>query len=352
MNIFIDTSVLYPNPFWRGNFSQRLLEVVRNGRAKLYLSEVVLRELKHNYEKNFDKDIYDLKKLNSSLRNNLRRFREFELPDKEQSLKDFNDFYSDLEKYGKVEILKCDDNLLHPLLERAIKREKPFTEKKTELKDALIWLTYSRFINENDLKGCFLLTNNVTDFCEADKLKNKIFDLHPTLKKECDRISIFTNFKDFYQSNSSYLDKPQRELEEWISNIDFDDKYVFTLLWDNEGNSIADKVYDLSDKINPDNLFDEGYLVSMGGYLDIGGIEWYECKDTEIEIVSDYAIVSGVLVVNAEVECYMYNSVRDKGEDKYQSIGSNEIEVELFFTFTIEKDGTPENFEITDAITE
>ncbi|MEQ6120580.1 PIN domain-containing protein [Reichenbachiella sp. MALMAid0571] len=256
MNIFIDTSILYPNPFWIGNFNQRLLQVVRNKRVNLIISEVVLLELRYNFEKKLDTNLIELKKINTSLRNNLRRFSDYILPDKTASLRDFDEFYDNLQRLQNVRILKCNNELLQPVLAKAIKREKPFTEKKTELKDALIWLTYSNFANKHGLKKCFFLTNNVNDFCDQEKLKKGEFELHSELKNDCDRFIIFTNIKNFYQANSSYLDKPQRELEKWIEGIDFNDQYVFSLLWDHEGISISDKANYLSDKIDPRSLSD------------------------------------------------------------------------------------------------
>lgn len=352
MNIFIDTSILYPNPFWKGNYYSRILEVASNGRAQIFVSRVVIKELRHNFEKNLTKQLFELKKTNSSLKNSLRRFKPFELPNKEDCLKDFDNFYAEMEKYKRITILECENELLEPILERAIKRDKPFSEKKTELKDALIWLTYSNFVNKNKLEDCFLLTKNCTDFCDLKKIKSNIYELHDDLKKDCDKFKIYISFQSFNQANSEYLDKPEKEFKEWIEKIDFSDKYVFDLLWENEGDIITDKIYNLTDRIDPNNLFEEGSQISMGGYLDIGDVEWYECNDVEVEVVSDYAIVSGTLSVNAEIQGFSYNSVRDAGDEKFPFVGERNIEIQLYFNFTIEKDGTPENFEITDIITE
>ena len=351
MNIFIDTSILFSDPFWKENFSSQLLDVARDKRINIYLSEVVLRELRHNFEKNLDKDLFDLRKLNSSLRKNLRRFKQIEQPQKDECLKDFDTYYNDLVKYSNVKILKCDDKYLQPILDRAIKREKPFTEKKTELKDALIWLTYSEFANNNDLNDCFLLTANCTDFCDQELLKQKIFELHSDLKKDCDKFKIFTNIKDFYKSNSEWLDKPKVEFKQWIESQNIDESYVFDLLWEHEGDSISSEIQSHIENIEPHELFEDSHLIQMGGYIDIGEVEWYECKDIEIEIVSDYAIISGVVIVYTDIQGYGYNSVRDSGDEKFPFVGEKSIELDMNFNFTISKEGKPENFEITDIET-
>jgi predicted nucleic acid-binding protein len=351
MNIFIDTSILFSDPFWKEIFSSQLIDIVRDKRINIYLSEVVLRELRHNFEKNLDKDLFDLRKLNNSLKKNLRRFRTIELPQKEKCLQDFDSYYEEFVKYSNVKILKCEDKYLQPILDRAIKREKPFTETKTELKDALIWLTYSEFANNNDLKDCFLLTANCTDFCDPELLKQKKFELHSDLKKDCDKFKIFTNIKEIYKSNSDYLDKPKVEFKQWIESENIDNSYVFNLLWEYEGDSISSEIQSHIENIEFHDLFEDSHLIQLGGYIDTGNIEWNECKDIEIEIVSDYAIISGVVVVYAEIQGFGYNSVRDPGDEKYPFVGEKSIELDMIFNFTINKEGKPENFEITDIET-
>jgi len=351
MNIFIDTSVLFSDPFWKENFSSQLMNIARDGRVKIYLSEVVLKELRHNFEKNLDKDLFDLRRINSSLKKNLRKFKQIEIIDKIDCLADFDRFYEDLQKYKNIQVLKCKDEFLQTVLTRAIKREKPFTEKKTELKDTLIWLTYSDFVNEHQLENCILLTANCNDFCDLDLLKQKKFELHPDLKKDCDNFSVYVTIKDFYKAHSVWLDKPKIEFKQWIDQENIDEKYVFDLLWEHEGESISSDIHSHIVRIEPYQLFEDSHLVLMGGYLDSGDIEWYECKDIEIEIVSDYAIISGVMVIYTEIQGYGYNSDRDPGDEKYPYVGEKSVELDMIFNFTLNKEGKPENFEITDIET-
>jgi predicted nucleic acid-binding protein len=58
MNIFIDTSVLYKDPFWRSNFYSELLDIVKEREVNLYLSNVVVLEIERNYGKIIDEEIF------------------------------------------------------------------------------------------------------------------------------------------------------------------------------------------------------------------------------------------------------------------------------------------------------
>jgi hypothetical protein len=349
MNIFIDTCVLYTDPFWQENFSSQMLELSREGRIKIYLSEVVLKELRHNFEKSIDKGTFVLRNSNSDLRKFIPRYKSVDLPDKDQCILDFDKFYKEIQTDKKVEILKCKEDFLQRVVDMAISRKKPFSDKKTELKDALIWLTYSDYANSKNLTDCFFLTQNCTDFCNPDKLKlePKEYELHADLMKECDKFKMFISIKDFYRVNSPRLDSPELTFQNWIRDQNIDDKYVFDLLINSkEDRKISEGVLECVERLDPTTIFEEGHLVTMGGYMDVGEIEWHNCENTGLLIVGDFAIVSGVLQVSVEVEGYGYNSVRDSDDEKFPSIGNTTIEVDITFSFTLRKDGEPEGFEI------
>jgi|WetSurSiteA1Bulk_404760.scaffolds.fasta_scaffold00535_11 hypothetical protein len=349
MNVFIDTCILYSDPFWTENLSSQMLELSRQGRIKIFLSEIVLKELRHNFEKSIDKEISVLRNSNSELKKIIPGYKSVNIPEKDQCKSEFDKFYRQIQTDNKVEILKCKDEFLQKVIEMSISRKKPFTDKKTELKDALIWITYSDYVNSNKLTDCYLLTQNCTDFCDPDKLKlePKIYVLHPDLMRECDKFKMYISIKDFYRDNSSKLESPELIFQKWIKDQNIDDKYVFDLLINsNEDRRISEEVLECIGRLDPTTIFEDGYLVTMGGYLDVGEIEWYECKDTELLIVGDCAIVSGILVVSVEVEGYGYNSVRDSDEEKFPSIGDTTVEVDITFTFTLMKESEPEDFEV------
>ncbi|MBD3639181.1 MAG: DUF4935 domain-containing protein, partial [Crocinitomicaceae bacterium] len=170
MNIFVDTSVLYKDPFWKRNFSTELLETVTNREIGLFVSEIVLKELEHNYKKILNTELSQIQNIQEKL-TQYQIKTDSELPkiDITKSIKGLQYFYQKLEYDGTLTVLKNSDNLMAELVDRAIERKKPFTENKTELKDALIWFAYYKHAESNNLKDCVFLTNNITDFCDIEK---------------------------------------------------------------------------------------------------------------------------------------------------------------------------------------
>jgi predicted nucleic acid-binding protein len=350
MNIFIDTSILYSDPFWQENFPNQLMNVARDKRVNIYISDIVLKELRHNFEKELDKELFELRKRNNILKKFLRRFEPYVAFDKESCLLDFDNYYKDIANYNYIKILNYKPQYLSAIVDKAIIRQKPFSEKKTELKDALIWLTYSDFANTNNLENCYFLTENCSDFCDLEKLKSGVFELHSDLKNECDKFKIFRSIKDFYKANSDWLDKPIIELKQWIESQNIDDEYVFDLLWKNETDKINSEIQWQLDKINLKSLFNRDDIDFEGGYIDTNEIEWYDCNNIEIEVVSDYAIVTGFLTVYAKIQAYGYNSERDQGDDKFPLIGDLDLTFEVLFSFTLEKEKAFDNFEVHEII--
>lgn len=71
MNVFIDTSILYDDPFWQNSYNKALLDRARNKRLNIFLSKVVIKELHRNFQKQVDELV---KKISDSSREINRKF--------------------------------------------------------------------------------------------------------------------------------------------------------------------------------------------------------------------------------------------------------------------------------------
>lgn len=349
MNIFVDTSILFTDPFLNEIFKKEILTACKQNRLNIYISEVVIKELLFNYEKNLDKIIIDIKNINTNSSKLIPNFEKLEVPEKQNIIKQLEDFFIELSKLKSFHILPIHNDFLPLVLEKAIKRLKPFTEKKTELKDALIWLTYVKHINDNNLENSYLLTQNVNDF--GVKQTDETFIIHPELQKECEKITLVNNFKEIHKIYKTYIEeqdeKTKQKFLSWIEKENIDENYVQNLLWNNYIDKISDNISNYIDKIDLDRYFEESHLISMGGYVDINGFSWNNCSDIELEILEENAIVSGILEVSGEIEAYGYNSARDPGDEKFPFLGSNNADFKVYFNFLIDEDDV-HDFEITD----
>ncbi len=342
MEIFIDTSVIYTDPYWKRNFPGQIIDAAKNGQLNIYFSDVVLRELRRNFEKQIEKELLVIAAANSNVNKLSQRHKTIEIPKKEIYLAEFDEYYNDFFKHKNIILLKTEDNILNELLEKAIHRIKPFTDTRNEFKDAAIWTTYYRYAKEKGLNNCHLLTNNKKDFTDTEG------NLHKELLSDYDKFKVHLTLDEFYKANKEVIDKPIIEFQNWIEKQTINEEYVFDLLNDNETGKVFEEVRRKFKNADPTTFVDDREFPNVfGGYVDIEDVHWYDCTDIEIDIINDYAIISGTLELTVEFELYGYNSVRDAGDEKNPHYGSVDKEVEVYFNFRFDRDKMPKNFEVT-----
>lgn len=350
MNIFVDTSILFTDPFLNEIFKKEIITACKQNRLNIFISEVVIKELSFNYEKNLDKIIIDIKNINTNSDKLIPNFEKLNIPEKQNLVKQLEDFYIELSDLKNFHILPVNNDFLPLVLEKAIKRLKPFTEKKTELKDALIWLTYINHISKNNLDDNYLLTQNVNDF--GLKQADQTFIIHPELQKECEKITLTNSFKEIHKIHKKYIEVQEEQTKQkfiaWIENENINDDYVQKILWDNFIDNVSDNISNYIDKIDLDRYFEDSHLISMGGYAEIDEFYWGSCSDIEIEVLEENAIISGIIEISAEIQAHRYNSARDPGDEKFPYLGSSNADFKVYFNFLIDEDGV-HDFEITDV---
>lgn len=75
--------------------------------------------------------------------------REEEMEEIEEKVKELLSnleiFYLELQEDGLLNILSCPNDILSELVDRSVNRIKPFKERKSEFRDAVTWLTYTKY---------------------------------------------------------------------------------------------------------------------------------------------------------------------------------------------------------------
>ncbi|WP_347175523.1 PIN domain-containing protein [Polaribacter uvawellassae] len=347
MNIFIDTSVIYKDPFWKGNFFSELIDIVKEKEIGLYISDVVLMEIERNYGKIVDQQIFQLSKAHSEIDHYQMSLENESIIDKDKSIKGLKSHYKKLIDEGILTLLKYSNEMMPEIVNRAVYRKKPFTETKTELKDTIIWLTYAEHAEKQKLKDCILLTNNVSDFCDTEKLKEKIFEIHPDLQKDSKRFKVYKSPKELIQNEKSTLQFITQRFGSWLEEQEFDNQFVLELLKENFEKEIKDRVEREYENLNLDDVFrEEDYY--LDGYVSPGFIEITDVDAIEIDTFNDECIISGQVFISCDVEGYQYNPVRDKGEDRYNYFGELTNVGILTFSFYYDKSEIPRSLNLDD----
>lgn len=341
MNIFIDSNILYQDYFFENKSNKKLLKYSTENLITIFMSDIVRLELRRQFENEIiekNREISKIKKATGRLKL-VNNFQEILIS---EQLSKFDDFYQNLFSDNNFELLPSKNEYFPDIINRAINRIKPFTESKAELKDAIIWKTYSECVETNDLSNCILLTDNSTDFCQK-KDKSKI---HQDLLVDTKRFLVINSSFAFIKEKAKILESPEHIFQSYLKNISINNEFVFDIILEKFQEKIKEKIHSDVYKLHPSEIAMLEYF--FDGQIVPHDIELINCEEIEYEVLSDTALISGILTLSCDTELWEYNSVRDSGEDRFSVIGEKYIIYKIMFNFDLKQGKVYSDFEITD----
>lgn len=353
--IILDSNILFNDSLFNTGYLKRLLSYSNVGAIEILLSKVVIEETINNKIKTLNSSYTDAKKHIEKF-NSVAYYKSIEtdIIDLDAETKhvesEHHNRYSELSNNGFIKIIPYNNDLLPELLHRAIKKIRPFTEKKEEFRDAVIWLSCIEHLKNNNYEKAFFISNDITDFC-VSKTNN---ELHNDLKKDHKEIKLCTQIKDLFIKEKEYFksvipEDCSEKLTDWLSqkniNYDYVQEYISSNLYD-EFVSHANKSIE---QIEPHEIDSEIYV---GGYVQptFSSDEYLLDKSSlAIQADLDCIIITGSVISNTTVEAYQYNPIHDEPEDeKFTFFCEAFIELEMEFIFSISPDkDEPYDFDIT-----
>ncbi|MBE0362465.1 hypothetical protein PULV_a3104 [Pseudoalteromonas ulvae UL12] len=235
MHVFLDTNIFYNNWFLTDVRFKLLSHYLNNEEYSLLLSDLVVKEVNNKREQEALSAVNELKKSLKQL--NFLNPIEDELPKNIQELKPYD--IRDLLGSNIYDILDIPYEFIDQttVVNRALKSTKPFTIGEKGYRDTLIWLSFLKYIKDNEIEGDIaFITSNSTDFfkkkgkvefhpsLEEDiknhGIENKVFpfnNLHNFLESSVDKIANSINKQEFLDDNDSYLMEKTIEFVEQLS---------------------------------------------------------------------------------------------------------------------------------------
>ncbi|PZR29085.1 MAG: hypothetical protein DI535_03465 [Citrobacter freundii] len=347
MHLFIDTNIFEQDPYWKNSYAQILLAQAQQKKIKLYLSEIVYEELRLHTARNHKKTAREL----GSARIEHNKF----LPKNSEPIAssdptlEFEAFYDLLETDYYLTRLGYEKISFEKVMDRVLKREKPFNDDKTEVKDCGIWLTYAEYAESRKLAHCYLLTNNKKDFYEKSPLSENPteYKIHAQLERDSRKFRGFPSIKDFLQLIIEPKIKASEKFQAWLDKTRINNVFIIDVLKRTMGNEIENKINRFVDRLEIMNVYDEQEWPFVGE-IQLNELDWYDCQEIEKVTLEDSAVVSAVLNFTLTVEGHAYNPSHDDENSKYYSLGEKNIEVDVFVSFTLKTEAVVETFDITD----
>lgn len=218
--ISFDTNILLKDPYLKGKaFKELFLNGEKHGYA-LFLSNVVFEEAKQHIKEQYSKFI------TSNKRNfQIIDSKYLQKPQQEEIstlIEDYELFLDNkFREYGNINFKRYSINSdsFQKILDKSIKKEKPFKSSGVGFKDATIWIGLLNFYEQyyRDGQEMHFITENTNDF--YDKENDKI---HPDLLSDLEHYSFNSENIIFHKSLDEFLSKvliPQKnELNDYIES--------------------------------------------------------------------------------------------------------------------------------------
>jgi hypothetical protein len=253
VNIFLDSTALYTDPVFKSSFSQLLLKLSKAKKIKIYISKVVLSESLNNYEKQLKEIYLKTSKEIENLDSITFEKNENQLIKLQNHIDKYNLFFEEKIKSKEFTIIDYVEDILPQLIQRSIKRIKPFTEARQEFRDAIIWLSYVSYIKSNKLSNNHFITNNKRDFWD-----NNSTGLHPELRKEILDLTVYSNFQEICTKENTILNiLKEREFTEWLSGQNILDSDILSLIQVKLWTKIVSQINSKIDKLKPHLYFQD-----------------------------------------------------------------------------------------------
>lgn len=263
----------------------------------IYISEVVLEELKQKLQERiaeFNKKIAETRK---SIKNVITSELSNITIDPDLELKAFNKFYDELVDSGRVSIIYTPNDIFDEIIKRAIKKIKPFEKGKQEFRDAVIWFTCVKHANEKSIERGLLLTNNTKDFAAStNKERGEIFDIHADLASDSLSIKgIYTSAKSFMQKEAINIIKLDINKPDWVDEKLLSRSYLRDVMRDRYDrlvlNSIEEYLNGFSKRFVKDPNLDDILNVK----LIMNHVESIDFLDSDVSTVLSFVLQGGVI---------------------------------------------------------
>ncbi|MCG7346099.1 PIN domain-containing protein [Sporosarcina sp. ACRSL] len=227
MHFFLDSTVFQngKDVFLNNRLSREFLNICRQQNFSIYISSVVIDEIRRQFSIFIKSQIKNIN-LGIGAMNTLPNVHNISvnLPQYEDVMRSFDSYFERLREEGLLHIVQFSNDFLPELIHKSIYRIKPFTDSKQEFRDAVIWFSYAKLAEDQQLENCFFISGNTTDYLDRQG------QIHEELAEKSDR---FTFFRDVYSLlNTSYMDpfKATNALLESLKEQEWDSETILNFL--------------------------------------------------------------------------------------------------------------------------
>lgn len=325
MNFFLDSTFFHngKDAFQNNKYNEEFMRICRQQGFSIYISEVVLQEVKRQSSIFIKSQLDSIRKGIGAVNQIPEMNISVSIPTLENAMNAFDEHYKKLQDEGNIHIVPYSNDFLPELIHRSIYRIKPFTESKQEFRDAIIWFSYAKIAEEEQLDNCYLISGNSSDYLDK---KGEIF------KELSEKSNRFTVFKDIYALlEQSFMEefKAAHEMLGELKQKEWNSEQILEFL--NEETTMQ-KILDF--------IVDDGEALR---YIDIDLYNMSQDKETTYDVgliplnpkIKNVDYIDKEFLINGQFEVHMEFDINQKDEKhEKEDFNNKKIEVIIFFDAT------------------
>lgn len=214
MNIILDTNIFIQNFLINSKSFNLLIDYLNKTNSRLLMPLIVYQEIAEIYKTKLCERLEAYERAGKSLEKTLLDTELFSLiVDIPNEVDKYLEFVKKRLMISDKSIIPFREHYLNELVNRAITRRKPFSEKGEEFRDALLWLTVLDVAEETDQETLAFISNDTKAFGHNDQL-------HEALVHEADATGRQINF---YNSIMKFIESHATQVEyitpSWLFNV-------------------------------------------------------------------------------------------------------------------------------------
>ncbi|MGZ4864491.1 MAG: PIN domain-containing protein [Halobacteriota archaeon] len=307
MIIVLDTNVIHSDFLMESGKFEILFDYVQKSQSKFVMPKVVYDELAATYERRLRDRLEKFLRAKDSLTAGLMQTQ---LPyvelSTESEVSSYLNYLKNRLSVKDEEFFDYKEAYLHDVMDRAIRRKRPCTDRGEEIRDAVLWRSVLDIAKEAPKKTVVFISENTKQFALGEGT------LHPDLLKDCSEhgvtVEYFTSLDDFVEQHASIIDFINGD---WLlASLD-----INRVLAEASEPIAVYAEYSLDRKLSDSfHRYDEersstGYFNPCGyGSLDVKKLYVYEMSDGSLR-------VEATLIAEVEVECEIEKVVRTEEYD-------------------------------------
>ena len=198
MNVVLDTNIIVQDFLLQSKKFNLLLDHLKKTSSRVIMPQIVYEEVAEVYRRRLAQHLEDYKETGKKLEIVLAENRNVPKVDiqVDEEVEKYREYLKEKLSFSSSNIVPYKEIYLGELVNRAVKRLRPFSSKGEEFRDALLWLTVLDIAKAEEHQAIVFISNNPKEFGPNHTLHTP---LHDEVKDRSLTVKYYNSIEHFIQ---------------------------------------------------------------------------------------------------------------------------------------------------------